>query len=672
MPLSTFRPAPVEEILHGIVVRDPYRWLEDRTLPETQEWIEEQQRRCDSYFASCDDLGAIRKRVQGYLDTEAVDQPARVGDRYFYRRRDRGQEQACIYVRNIATGAERLLVDPSDGGPFASVGIYRISEGGSVLAYETKQGGEDRRAICFVDVESGRKLPDRIETGYARGLAFTPDHRGFFYCHELSVDAQEHRIQFHLFHESVVDQVVFRGAPAPGSRLVLTADSVHLGAILIRRLEANLLEDLWIARQGEPTHWRQVFADRELPFSPILRYGRIFALSYIDAPNGRLVELDEDGCVVRTVIPERNTMIRRLVVAGNRIYTSHLDDLVPSVRSWSLSGEDLGEVDLPAGGTVHLIANRNETDGFFYTYESFTQPAITFEYLPDSKQSQIWHAQPLPTNRQPIQVRQVAYPSKDGTQIPMTLVAGKNTDFACEAPVIMSAYGGFGVSATPQFSILVTVLLELGAVFALPHIRGGGEFGRAWHEAARAKNRQTSFDDFLRAAEWLCHEGVTSPRQLALFGGSNSGLLAGAAMTQRPDLFRAVLCIAPLLDMLRYECFDKAAQWSHEYGSIDDPEEFNALYTYSPYHRIEEHINYPAGMFVSGDKDERCNPAHVRKMAARLQDRDSQTSPVVVDYSEERGHSPVLPLSIRIDALTRRIAFLCKELGLSTSAGGVP
>jgi prolyl oligopeptidase len=254
----------------------------------------------------------------------------------------------------------------------------------------------------------------------------------------------------------------------------------------------------------------------------------------------------------------------------------------------------------------------------------------------------------------------------------MTLVVGKNTDSTCGAPVVMSAYGGFGVSATPQFSILVTILLELGAVFALPHIRGGGEFGRAWHEAARTKNRQTSFDDLLMAAEWLCHEGVTSPRQLAIFGGSNSGLLAGAAMTQRPDLFRAVLCIAPLLDMLRYECFDQAARWSHEYGSIDGPEEFGALYAYSPYHRIEDHTGYPAVMFVSGDKDERCDPAHVRKMAARLQDRDSQISPVIVDYSEERGHSPVLPLSTRVGALTRRIAFLCKELGLSTSAGGVP
>jgi prolyl oligopeptidase len=669
MPLGVLK--PVEEILHGVVVRDPYRWLEDRTLPETQDWIEEQQRRCDSYFASCGDLASIGKRVQDYLDTGVVDQPARVGDRYFYRCRDRGQEQACIYVRDITTGAERLLVDPSNGGPFASVGIYRISEDGSLLAYEAKQGGEDRRAIRFVDVESGRTLADRIETGYARGLAFTPDHRGFLYCHELSGDVQEHRIQLHRFHESVADHVVFRGARTPGSRLVLTADSVHLGAILVHRHGPELIEDLWIARRNEPTDWRQVFAGRMLPFSPILRYGRIFALSYADAPKGRLVELSEDGREIRVIIPERNTMIRRLVVASSRIYTSHLDNLVPSVRKWSLSGEDLGEIDLPPDGTVQLIANRDEGDGFFYTYESFTQPTITFEYLSDSGQSLIWHSQALPANREPVQVRRVTYRSNDDTLIPMTLV-GKNTGSTCEAPVILSAYGGFGVSATPQFSTLVTVLLELGAVFALPHIRGGGEFGRAWHEAARGKNRQASFDDLLMAAAWLRREGITSPRQLALFGGSNSGLLVGAAMTQRPDLFRAVLCIAPLLDMLRYEHFDKAAQWRHEYGSIGDPEEFKALHAYSPYHRMEDHINYPAVMFVTGDKDERCNPAHVRKMAARLEDRDSQTSPVIVDYSEERGHAPVLPLSIRIDALTRRIAFLCKELGLSTSAGGVP
>ena len=215
---------------------------------------------------------------------------------------------------------------------------------------------------------------------------------------------------------------------------------------------------------------------------------------------------------------------------------------------------------------------------------------------------------------------------------------------------------------TPQYSVLVTLMLELGANFALPHIRGGGEFGKVWHDAARGRSRQVAFDDFAAAAEWLCSEGITTPSQLAIFGGSNSGLLVGVAMTQRPELFRAVLCIAPLLDMVRYERFDQSAKWQHEYGTVDDPEDFAALHSYSPYHQIEDGADGPSVLFVSGDNDDRCNPSHVRKMAAQLQSQETRRKPVIVDYSEERGHSPVLPLSIRIDALARRIAFLCREL----------
>jgi prolyl oligopeptidase len=236
--------------------------------------------------------------------------------------------------------------------------------------------------------------------------------------------------------------------------------------------------------------------------------------------------------------------------------------------------------------------------------------------------------------------------------------------------VIMTSYCGFGASMTPRFSVLVTLLIELGAMFALPHIRGGGEFGRAWHEAGRRRNRQAAIDDFIASAEWLCSTRRTNPELLGIFGGSNGGLLVGAAMTQRPDLFRAVLCIAPLLDMLRYERFDRATEWRREYGTVEDALDFQALYAYSPYHHVTSSTNYPSTLFVAGDKDDRCNPAHVRKMAGALQNRPAQTSPVIVDYSGERGHAPVLPLSVRVSALSRRIAFLCRELKIIVPDGG--
>jgi prolyl oligopeptidase len=232
-------------------------------------------------------------------------------------------------------------------------------------------------------------------------------------------------------------------------------------------------------------------------------------------------------------------------------------------------------------------------------------------------------------------------------------------------PVVMTGYGGFGVPITPLFSVLVAILMDCGALVALPHIRGGGEFGPPWHDAGRGRKRQRSLDDFIAAASWVCQVGITTPQQLGIYGGSNGGLLVGAAMTRRPDLFRAVLCIAPLLDMVRYENFDQAAKWKDEYGTWQDKEDFLALFAYSPYHHVLDAVDYPAVLFVSGDKDDRCNPSHVRKMAAKIQQRDAQTRPVLVDYSLERGHSPVLPLSIRIEALARRIAFLCQELQIS-------
>jgi prolyl oligopeptidase len=261
-----------------------------------------------------------------------------------------------------------------------------------------------------------------------------------------------------------------------------------------------------------------------------------------------------------------------------------------------------------------------------------------------------------------IVAQKLTYLSRDGTEVAISLVGPGDPSSHRDRPVIMTAYGGFGLTLTPQFSAFVSVMLELGFLFAVPEIRGGGERGKQWHEAARGRNRQVAFDDFISAAEWLCMKGFTNPKKLSIFGGSNSGILVGAAITQRPDLFRAALCVAPLLDMVRYHLFDRARVWASEYGTADDPDELRALLAYSPYHRVREDTNYPAVLFVCGDKDTRCNPAHARKMAARLQHRPTQRHTILLDHSTERGHAPTMPLSVRVDALTHRIAFLCHEL----------
>jgi len=661
---------PVEETLHGVQVHDPYRWLEDRGLPETEQWIEEQRARCQAYFSSCDNLKTLRSRVRDFLNVEVVDQPAKGGGNYFYRRRDRDQEQACIYVRAAATGTERLLVDPSGQGPFTSVGIHRISDDATLLAYEIKHGGEDTKEIRIVDVGGGHILPDGVGRGYARGFTFASRLDGFYYCQESSFGARNHLIQFRSLSGLTADRAVFDRARVPGSRLVLISDAIHLGAIWIHRHGREQLCDFFVASRERDRDWRSIFVNKKLPHTPILYLGRIFVLSYESAANGQIIELALDGRKINTVVPESEMLPRQIAIAGDRLFVSYLKNGGPLTHSWTLGGEESGEIDIPKDGTIRLLPQLGSPgDSLFYTHESFAQPQRIFKYTTGIEKSTPFHERVSSLKPDGCEVRELSFAGKDGTVIPITLVARTGVAHSQTQPVIMTGYGGFGVPMTPQYSVLVAIMMELGAVFAMPHIRGGGEFGKSWHDAGRAQNRQTAIDDFTTAAEWLCAAGVTTPSRLAIFGGSNSGLLVGAAMTQRPGLFRAVLCIAPLLDMVRYERFDQAIKWQSEYGSVECPEDFHALHAYSPYHHVQRNVDYPATLLVSGDRDDRCNPAHVRKMAARLQERAAQGNPILVDYSEERGHSPVLPLSVRINALARRLAFFCKELRIQALEG---
>jgi prolyl oligopeptidase len=664
MSLSAGVASSVEERLHGVVVRDPFRWLEDGSSPETRRWIADQKQRYDEYFADSGDLAMFRDRVRDYLDVETVDQPTRIGNRYFYRRRDKGSEQACIYVRDASTGQERLLISPSARGRFASVAIHRISFDGSFLAYELKQGGTDAIAIHVVDVESGTELPDVLASGYARGLTFALDKTGFYYCHE-SVGAQDdHTIRFHRFGDKSSDKVIYRHPRSADSRLVLTSDGVYLGSLYMCRRDGEPITDFSLARREAPTIWKNVLSGLRRTFRPFLDNGRIFAINFQDAPNGTLLELNNDGHETRVVVPEQAKAIQQLVVVDDRIVVAYRDNWATVVESWTVVGKHIGNVDIPADGTVRLLRSHG-SEGLFCTYESFSEPLATFEFQQNTGGIELWHKQTSPDKRKSCHTQPVSVPSKDGTMIPLILVSQKKTEFEATTPVIMTGYGGFGTSVTPQFSVLVSIMLELGGAFVLARIRGGGECGEAWHNAGRRGKRQNAFDDFIAAAEWLCAERVTTPKRLAIFGGSNAGLLVGAVLTQRPELFGAVLCIAPLLDMVRYEKFDQAARWRHEYGSVDDVEDFRSLHAYSPYHHVEDNIDYPSVLFISGDSDDRCNPAHVRKMAASLQQRGARTHPILVDYSRDRGHSPVLPLSVRIESLARRIMFLCRTLNIT-------
>ena len=661
---------PAIEILHGETVVDPYQWLEYRGLPETNHWIYEQRKRSEAYFAACPGISTIRTRVRNYLDVETLDQPSRVRGRYFYRRRKPSEEQACIYSRDIATGEERLLVDPAVDGKLASVSIYRISDDGNIMAYELRCGGEDKTAVGFIDVNRGCSLGARIKAGYPRGLVLRPQEGGFYYCHENRGDSDEHAIRFRSFGESGAGRVVFRAPRSRESRLLVTADTVHLGILWLRESLGRPISDFLIAVLREDLRWVKVFCEKDRSFHPFLHQGRIFAGQVTAEDESSISEFSSDGREIRTVVSAGATPIREIAVAADRIYVNRFDYRAADISCWSLNGNRLGSVDTPQDGTITLLPHRSANEqSIFYAFESFEQPPTLFEY-DSTGRSRVFHRRSLEGEATSLRVSHCTFPGKDGTEVPLTLVRKSGRSPDCEGPAVLTVYGGFGASMTPQFSVLATILIENGALLALAHIRGGGEFGARWHEAGCKRNRQTGIDDLLSSAEWLCNRGITTPKQLGIFGASNAGLMVAAAMTQRPSLFGAVLSIAPLLDMVRYEHFDLAVRWRSEYGTVKNPDDFRALISYSPYHRIKEDVNYPPTMFVVGDRDDRCNPAHVRKTAARLQNRLAQISPVIVDDSEDRGHMPALPLSVRVDALALRIAFLSRELNIAPPSGG--
>lgn len=669
MLTASFKPESVSDVLHGVRIEDPYRWLEDRTSPRTQNWIDEKRGIHDAYFARLSTLAAIRNRVRTYLNAESVDQPTRAGNTLFFRRRKADQQQSSILALDEKRGVERTLVDPAAYGPIAAVAIHRISENGELMAYSLKHGGERSEQLHVIDVRAGRPLGCSLPRGILRGLAFSSDNRGFYYCLEpIPSPASEiaHAIRDRRFDgRDDGDEIVFSASRTGRSRLILSSDRTHFGVALLRENGSEIRLDFYRASRREPLRWKQILGDRKLPCSPFLHQGQIYLISFSDHPHGQILRVREDGSDDAILVPPWKAPICGLHPAGERLYVFYQIDSRRVVHAWSWSGEFLNSLPEHPGGTFDPLPSYADSDeALFFVHESFSKSPSLFEYHAPTRSYLPLAVQNARFEERDWHTERVTYPSGDGTRIPMWLVSLNRAQERTQRPAILTGYGGFGISMTPRFSVLVAVLVRLGFVFALPNIRGGSEFGREWYEAARRRNRQTAFDDFLAAAEWLSAVGIADPSRLAIFGGSNSGLLVAAAMTQRPGLFRAVLCIAPLLDMLRYEQFDDARKWREEYGTIEDAEDFRALHAYSPYHRVRDDVNYPATLFVTGDNDTECNPAHTRKMAALVGQRPAQNRPVLVDYSRERGHSACLPLDVRVEALSRRIAFLCNELNV--------
>ena len=664
---------PVREVLHDVTITDPYRWLEDQDSPRTREWLVAQREYARSYLDTILGRDAIRKRIRELLDVETYDSIQKAGQRYFFRKRLPGQEQPCIYFREGAEGTDRLLIDPAERGtgPYTAVKPVRVSADGRLLLYEVKEGGERSGTFEILEIKTRRTLPDILPRGYLRGFAFAPDSTSFYYIHEsLSAKRPHYRAAYQhvLGTRFEDDQEVFCAGEDDQLRLQIVPGTRHLG-FLVLHFEEETLTDFFLWSIGDGLAPQSIIRRAQYKFGPLLLPdGRMLVITDWNAPNFKIVEVQprqgqEPEFV--TVVPETDAVIQHWAVVGKQIFVSYVRELKTEVAIFDLAGQRLGQLPVDPSSTVRLIGGIECADELLFEQESFTEPTRTCMYSPTSGERNLWANRLVPFDCREFGHTQVWFPAKDGVHIPMCLVARRDVLEDGSHPTIMTSYGGYGVSMTPQFSVFVAFLMERGCIFALPNIRGGSEFGSQWHEAARRRNRQVAFDDFLSAAEWLITTGRTEPRKLAIFGGSNSGLLVGAAMTQRPDLLRAVVCMVPMLDMLRYHKFDNAHAWKEEFGTVDDPDDFTALLSYSPYHNVRKGTAYPATMIVSGDSDQNCNALHARKMTARLQAANASDSPIVLDYGSHRGHSPVLPLSERVKALTDRMAFLCDQLDLT-------
>ncbi len=665
---------PVTETLHGVEITDPYRWLEDQNSPRTRAWLEEQTAYTRAYLDTIPGREQIRERVRELMAfKEVISEPWNVGDRYFFLKRQEDREQPVIVMRNGLFGKETVLVDPAlrATGPSTAVSIVAISHDARFLAYSVRQGGTDHSSAEILDIQKNTVLPDCLPEGFCTGFVFAPDGTGFYYSHR---DLRDPRPNYkaacrHTFGADCSHDVeVFFAGEGPNLFLgILDSPEAGVLAYAVFRAGKHPTTSLYLHSLEPGVAPRLLLQDIGGCFAPFFARGELFAYTDFAAPNFRIVGIaldDPSPTHWRDIVPQSDRRIQQFTIAGDRIFVTRGDRFLTQIEAFGLKDGERKDVPFSPHGTIDLLNPTNRSDSLFYSYTSIAQPTAVYCYSTREEKSCLWQKANVPFDPSFIAVEETRYPSKDGTSIPLFLAARRDLLHSGPLPTFLTGYGGFGSCVTPRFTAFATFLIEQGLLFAVPALRGGSELGEEWHRAGKRENRQDSFDDFIAAAEWLISERRSVRSRIAVGGGSNAGLLVGAAITQRPDLFRAAICLGPLLDMTRYHLFDFAAGWAEEYGSPEDEQDFHSLLGYSPYHHVQDGANYPAVMLISGDADTRCNPMHARKMAARLQVANRSEDPILLDYKPDWGHTPVQPLSIKIEALTDRLAFLCHELGV--------
>jgi len=667
-PPPATRRDDVKETLHGVDIVDPYRWLEDQNGPETRAWIAAQNKYAHSLLDSLPTRGSIRERLTALSRQDAQWAPTERAGRYFTQRRRAADDLPVLFVRDAIDGRDAVLLDPAPLSPdhTTSVSIEDISMDGSILAYGIRVGGEDETALRLRNTRSFQDLPDRLPRALYRGVSLRPDGKGFYYARQDR--ATGIRIRYHAVGADPANDAEVFGAgfgPSDWVGATVSENGKHLLLSIAHGWARNELFVQDLAPQGPP---RPIVRDLDAHVQAAFAGDRLIARTDWQAPTGRIVEIDPADPAPgkwRDIVPAGPDAIEGMVLVGGRVIVHTLHDVAARLDVYALDGKREGGIALPGPGTVANLSGRFDRDDLFFDFQSYTTPPSTLRAQVATRTTTSFWRAAIPFEPASYETRQVWFTSRDGTRVPMFVTHRQGLALDGKNPALLYGYGGFAVSITPSFSATTAWWLEQGGVYAVANLRGGSEFGEAWHRAGMLQNKQNVFDDFIAAAEWLVASRTTSPERLAIRGGSNGGLLMGAVMTQRPDLFRAVLCEFPDLDMLGYWRFpNNNPPALLEYGDASKPDQFQYLRAYSPYQKVAPGTAYPGVLFMTGDADTRVPPLQARKMTARVQAATASGRPVLLLYDTKAGHAGGRPLGKIVEDQSLEMAFLAWQVGL--------
>ncbi len=685
------RRSDITDNFHGTQVADPYRWLEDPDSKETKQWIALENKLTATYLDSIPEREAIRQRLTGLWNYERYGIPSRVGGKYFFSKNNGLQNQSVFYMARKLSDKPTVVFDPNtwsaDGT--VSLGGMSISDDARYIAYGVQTAGLDWAEWRVRDLKTGKDTADKLRWIKFSRVSWTKDNKGFYYTRypapskgaEKTAGNFFAKVYYHrLGTEQANDSLIYEDKEHPkyGFNATVTEDNQYLVMSTWKGTgETNLVQVLDLKRH-RPTKpgdanglYIPIATEWIGEFIHLGNDGTIFYFkTNYQAPRGRIIAVDlrkPQKEHWKELVAESKDTISSASIVGNTLFLKYLHDATTLVSQFDLRGRKLKDVALPGLGTAEGFSGRRKNRETFYVYTSFTEPSSIYRDDLKSGKSSLFRKPHLEFGASNLETRQVFYRSKDGTRVPMFIVAPKGLKLDGSHPTLLYGYGGFNISLTPSFKISRAVWLEMGGVFALANIRGGGEYGEAWHKAGTKLNKQNVFDDFIAAAEYLIAEGYTQPAKLAIEGRSNGGLLIGAVSSQRPDLFGAALPGVGVMDMLRFHKFTIGWAWVDDYGSAENAEEFAALRAYSPYHNLKVGTRYPTTMVTTADHDDRVVPGHSFKYAAALQHAHRGDNPVLIRIETQAGHGGGTPTAKLIDQATDTLAFLVKALNMKPS-----